>query len=71
MKKVDKIQEFIDRYKEGLKENYKMLNVFEGRRKKLGIKTPDYPEGLNDGIIQMKEYFIEELKELEECCRYE
>ena len=67
----NRIEELINKLKEGLKENYKILNVFEGRRKKLGIKIPDYPEGLNDGIIQMKEYFIEELKELEECCRYE
>lgn len=67
----NRIEELINKLKEGLKENYKMLDVFEGRRKKLGIKTPNYPEGLNDGIIQMKEYFIEKLKELEECCRYE
>lgn len=67
----NRIEELINKLKEGLKENYNMLNVFEGRRKKLGIKTPDYPEGLNDGIIQMKEYFIEELKELKDYYSYE
>lgn len=66
MAKIDKIVELIEKLREELKVNYKMSGVFEERRKALNIKTPEYPEGLNDGVIQMKEYFIEELKELKE-----
>lgn len=71
MEKIDKIVELINKLREELKENYKMSGVFEERRKVLNIKIPEYPEGLNDGTIQMKEYFIEELKELRKYYRYE
>lgn len=71
MAKIDKIAELIEKLREELKENYKMSGVFEERRKTLGIKIPEYPEGLNDGTIQMKEYFIKELEELKEYYSYE
>lgn len=71
MAKIDKIVELIEKLREELKVNYKMSSVFEERRKALNIKTPEYPEGLNDGVIQMKEYFIKELEELKEYYSYE
>ena len=71
MAKIDKIVELIEKLREELKVNYKMSGIFEERRKTLNIKTPEYPEGLNDGVIQMKEYFIKELEELKEYYSYE
>ncbi len=71
MAKIDKIVELIEKLREELKVNYKMSGVFEERRKTLNIKTPEYPEGFNDGVIQMKEYFIKELEELKEYYSYE
>lgn len=51
MAKIDKIVELIEKLREELKVNYKMSGVFEERRKTLNIKTPEYPEELNDGVI--------------------
>lgn len=68
---IEWFEEKIEKLREELKVNYKMSGVFEERRKTLNIKTPEYPEGLNDGVIQMKEYFIKELEELKEYYSYE
>lgn len=63
MEKIDKIQEFIDRYKEELKKHYKEAGKLEYQRENLYEKF-SYSEGNNDAYINAKETFIEELEEL-------
>ena len=69
MKKVDKIQEFIDRYKEELKKHYKEAGKLEYQRENSYEKF-SYSEGNNDAYINAKEDFLEVLEELKEYYSY-
>ena len=70
MAKVDKIKELIDRYKEEIKEHYKMEGKLEAEREGMNRKLT-YTEGNNDAYINAKENFLEELEKLKEYYSYE
>nr|DAE86578.1 MAG TPA: hypothetical protein [Caudoviricetes sp.] len=70
MAKVDKIVELINRYKQELKEHYKMEGKLEERRDAWNGKM-GFEEGLNMAYIKAKEHFIQELEELKEYYSYD
>ena len=70
MAKTDKIKELIDKYKEEIKEHYKMEGKLEERRDAWNAKM-GFEEGLNMAYLKAKEHFIQELEELKEYYSYE
>ena len=65
MAKIDIITELIDKYKQELKEHYKMEGKLEERRGDWNAKL-SFDEGLNIAYTKAKEHFIKELEELKD-----
>ena len=63
--KIDVIINLINKYKEELKEHYKIEGKLEERRENWNSKL-GFEEGLNMAYTKAKERFIEELEELKE-----